>query len=256
MMSKTIRENDSVVLMDGKGNRILLTVESGIKKVKDLGVYDPGDLIGANYYQQITIGNKKFMIMAPSISDKITAIERKAQIILPKDGMFIIFYCDIKSGDKVIEGGAGSGALTILLANSVRPKGKIISYEKRDEFIKIAKKNLIRAGLNEHVNIVKKDVTENIKEKNVDAVILDIPNPWDAIDNAFCALKSGGHVASYSPTVNQVEKTVKKMRECGFSGIKTLETLQREMVVGERGVRPSFNVLGHTGYVSFARKVS
>ena len=102
--------------------------------------------------------------MEPSISYKIDVIERKAQIILPKDGMFIAYYCNIKSGDKVVEAGIGSGALTILLANYVRPKGKVISYEKRDDHLKVAKKNLARAGLSDYVEIKKGDVTENIPE--------------------------------------------------------------------------------------------
>ncbi len=154
-----------------------------------------------------------------------------------------------------MEGGTGSGALTILLANAVRPKGKVISYEKRDDFAKIAKKNLTNAHLSDYVNIKKGDITNTIDERNVDAVVIDIPNPWDAVKNALKALKLGGYIASYSPTITQVERTVKAMRECGFSGVKTLETLQREIVVGKRGVRPSFETLGHTGYVTFGRKV-
>ena len=254
-MTESISKNDSVVLIDRKGKKILLMVKNGNRKIKGLGVYNSGELIGKNYYENITIGNRKFMIIAPSIFDKISGIERKAQIVLPKDGMFIIFYCDIKSGDRVVEGGTGSGALTILLANAVRPIGKVISYEKRDDFAKIAKKNLTNAHLSDYVKIKKGDVTNTIDERNMDAVVIDIPNPWDALKNILNALKLGGHMASYSPTINQVERTVKEMKGCGFEGIKTLETLQREIVVGERGVRPSFETLGHTGYVTFGRKV-
>jgi tRNA (adenine57-N1/adenine58-N1)-methyltransferase len=175
---------------------------------------------------------------------------------MPKDGMFIIFYCDIKPGDIIVEGGAGSGALTILLTNSIRPNGKVISYERRSEFAKIAKKNIELANLDDDTEIRDGDITKEILETNVDALVLDIPNPWDALENAKKALKLGGHIACYSPTINQVEKTVNQMRECGFSQIKSVETIQREMIVGPGGVRPSFDTLGHTGYVSIARKVS
>lgn len=254
-MPNTIKENCPVVLVDEKGNRILLLATDEIQKIKGLGVYNPNELIGRDYWESIDISGRKFMILTPSIFDKISAIQRKAQIILPKDGLFIIFYCDVKSGDLVVEGGAGSGALTILLANSVRPKGKVISYEKRDDFIRIAKKNVESAGLGDYVEFRRGDVTKVIDEKEVDAVVLDIPNPWDAVSNAFDGLKLGGHLACYSPTMNQVEKTVKEMRNFGLEWIKTLETMQREMVVGERGMRPSFDALGHTGYVTFGRKV-
>lgn len=255
-MPKTIQERDIVVLMDEKGNRILLLVNDGIRKIKDLGVYNPNELIGKNYYQHIDIGNRRFLVMEPSIMDKISTIERRAQIIIPKDGMFIIYYCDLKSGDTVIEGGAGSGALTLLLANFVKPEGRVISYEIRDEFAKIAKKNVEGVGLRKYVEFKSGDVTQEICEKDVNAVVLDIPNPWDAVENAKNALKLGGHIACYSPTMNQVEKTVNIMRKQGFIGIKTMETIQREIAVGEGGVRPSFDTLGHTGYVTFARKVS
>ncbi|MBU2564946.1 MAG: methyltransferase domain-containing protein, partial [Candidatus Thermoplasmatota archaeon] len=197
--------------------------------------------------------------------------------ILPKDSSLIAFYCDVKNGDVIIEGGVGSGALTIALANLVRPDGKIISYELRKDFADFAKKNIENAGLGEYVEIRIGDVTESIDEKDADAVILDIPNPWDAVSNAYSALKICGHFCSYSPTMNQVERTVKILRFYGktqsvfpeilgkrkafsvikhnFVGIKTFETLQREIVVGERGVRPSFDMLGHTGYVTFARRI-
>ena len=100
------------------------------------------------------------------------------------------------------------------------------------------------------------DVTESIAEKDVDAVVLDIPNPWEAVENTLTSLKSGGHVACYSPTMNQVERTVKTMREFAFAHIRTIETLQRDIVVGERGTRPGFDLLGQTGYVTIGRKIS
>lgn len=255
LMAKKISSMDSVVMMDHKGNKFLFLVEDKMQKIKGLGVYNPGNLIGRNYYENIKIGNRTFSILEPSISDRLEAIERKAQIILPKDGMFIIYHCDIKSGDRVLEAGAGSGALTILLANFVRPKGKVISYENRNEHLKVVKRNLGQTGLLDHVDLKKGDVTKSIREKNLDAVILDIPNPWDAIENGYMALKPGGSLAVYTPSVNQFEKTRRIMEEYDFGEITTIETLQREMVVKDRGVRPSFHMLGHTGYVTFARKI-
>ena len=144
----------------------------------------------------------------------------------------------------------------MLLARAVAPEGRLITYEIREDFLRIAKANVTRVGFEDNVNFKKGDVTEGIAELELDAVILDIPNPWDAVENAFHCLKPGGHLGSYSPTVNQLEISVKKMRECGFSSIRTIETLQRDIVVGERGTRPSFDMLGHTGYVTIGRKIS
>jgi tRNA (adenine57-N1/adenine58-N1)-methyltransferase len=254
-MPKKITKGDPVVLTDRKGNKILLTIEDEMKKVKGLGVYNPGELVGRKYYDDITIGNRTFLVLEPSISDKIEAIERKAQIILPKDGMFVLYYCNIKPGDIIIEAGTGSGSLTILLAHFVGLKGKVISYEKREDHIKVAKRNLTKAHLSDSVEFKKGDVTKRITEKNVDSIILDIPNPWDALNNAYEAVKQGGHVAVYTPTVNQFEKTQREMEKYGLGEKRTIETIQREMVVGERGVRPSFDMLGHTGYLTFSRKI-
>lgn len=250
-----IKENDIVILLDERGKKILLRTEEGMKKIRGLGVFDPGKLKGKRFGEKIMVGNREFIIMRPSIVDKIETIERKAQIILPKDSSMIMLYCDVKNGDTIIEGGVGSGALTIALANLVRPDGKIISYEKRKDFAEIAERNIENAELGEYVEIKIGDVTEKIDEKDADAVILDIPNPWDAVPNAYNALKICGHFCSYSPTMNQVEKTVKTLRKHNFIQIKTFENLQREIIVGEGGVRPSFDMLGHTGYVTFARRV-
>lgn len=250
-----IKENDIVILLDERGKKILLRTEEGMKKIRGLGVFDPGKLKGKRFGEKIMVGNREFIIMEPDIVDKIETIERKAQIILPKDSSMIALYCDVKNGDTIIEGGVGSGALTIALANLVRPDGKIISYEKRKDFAETAKKNIDNAELGEYVEIKIGDVTEKIDEKDADAVILDIPNPWDAVPNAYNSLKICGHFCSYSPTMNQVEKTVKTLRKHNFIQIKTFENLQREIIVGEGGVRPSFDMLGHTGYVTFARRV-
>ena len=249
-----LNENDIVVLLDEKGKKTLIRIEGGMKKIRGLGVFDPGKLKGKKLGEKTRIGNREFIIMEPDIVDKIETIERKAQIILPKDSAIIMLYCDVKNGCRIVEAGVGSGALTIALANFVRPDGKIISYEKRNDFADFAKRNIENAGLGEYVEIKLGDVTESIDEKNADAVILDIPNPWDAVKNAYNALKVCGHFCSYSPTMNQVEKTVKTLKH-DFIEIKTFETLQREIVVGEGGVRPSFDMLGHTGYVTFARKI-
>ena len=183
------------------------------------------------------------------------ALKRHAQIILPKDAAQIILNCSIEHGNIVLEAGIGSGSLTIALANTVAPTGRVISYDIRRDFIEHAMKNIRNAGLEEYVTAKLKDVTLDIDEKELDAVVLDIPNPWDAVKHAWKALKTGGYLCSYSPLISQVEKTVHEIWKHGFIEIKTFENLQREMVVSKHGTRPSFDMLGHTGYLTFARKI-
>jgi tRNA (adenine57-N1/adenine58-N1)-methyltransferase len=116
-------------------------------------------------------------------------------------------------------------------------------------------KNLKQAGLAQYITTKLKDVTAGIDESNLDAIILDIPTPWKAVDHAWAALKVGGYLCSYSPLISQVEQTVKTIEQHRFIECKTFENIQREMIVSSHGTRPSFEMLGHTGYLTFARKV-
>ena len=254
-MKKQVKKGERVVLIDSKLQKFLVDTKNTIDKIKGIGVLDPGTLVGKEYGKQIEIGNKQFWILSPSLQDKLQGIKRRAQIILPRDAAHIIMNCSIESGHTVLEAGIGSGSLTIALANAIAPTGQVISYDIREEFVNHALKNIQRAGVESMVTTKIKDVTEGIKEKELDAVILDIPNPWDAVEHAWNSLKVGGYFCSYSPLISQVENTVKELKKYSFIETKTMENIQREMVVSSYGTRPSFNMLGHTGYLTFARKV-
>jgi len=252
---KKVRKEDTIVLIDLNYKKFIIKTSDKTDKYKGVGVIDPGDLIGKEYGKQITIGNKKYWILKPSLQDKLHGMKRHAQIILPRDAAHIIMNCSIESGHTVMEAGIGSGSLTIALANAVAPNGKVISYDYRKDFIDHAMKNLKNAELEKHVKTKIKDITKGISERELDAIILDIPNPWDAINHIWNALKPGGYLCTYSPLISQVEQTIKEIRKHNFIEVKTFENIQREMVVSDRGTRPSFDMLGHTGYITFARKV-
>ena len=250
-----VKEKETVVLIDESYKRYFVNTQDKTDKIKGIGVFDPKILVGLEFGKQVEIGSKKFWIFKPSVMDKLIGLKRRAQIILPKDIAHIILYCSIRSGNNVLEAGVGSGSLTTALASIVAPNGKVVSYDTRKDFIEHAMKNLKTTGLEKYVKILEKDVTKGISEKNLDAIILDIPNPWEAVHHAYKSLKVGGYLCSYSPLVSQLEQTVSQMRKNSFIEIKTFENIQREMIIGERGTRPSFDMLGHTGYLTFARKV-
>ncbi|UCH72567.1 MAG: tRNA (adenine-N1)-methyltransferase, partial [Thermoplasmatales archaeon] len=250
-----VKKGETVVLIDSNYKKYLIETEGKTDKVKGIGVFDPKILAGIEYGKQIEIGSKQFWILKPSLQDKLQGLKRKAQIILPRDSAQIILNCSIESNQKVLEAGIGSGSLTIALANSIAPSGKVISYDNREDFIKHAMINIKNSKLEKFVETKLKDVTTGIDEKNLDAIILDMPNPWDAIKHAYKALKPGGYLCTYSPLSSQVENTVKEIKKHNFIEIKTIENIQREMVVSEKGMRPKFGMLGHTGYLTFARKV-
>lgn len=246
---------DKVVLVDEKGKKRLVNVSEGTEKVHGLGVVDFSKFSDESLGKKVEIAGKEFIVLRPSILDLVETLEREAQIITPKDSASIIFNCDVKSGDSALEVGTGSAALTIVLAHFVAPDGKVISYEKREDFAELARRNVERSGLKNLVEIKLKDATEGIDEGNCDCAVVDIPNPWDVLGEIQASLKPGGHLAVYVPTVNQMERVVRELRGLSFIGVKSLELLQREMEVGDRGSRPSFEMLGHTGYLTFARKM-
>lgn len=255
-MKNTVAENETVVLIDTQLKKYILNTADKTDKYKGIGVFDPTLLIGKKVGTPLSIGSKEFWILRPSLMDKLTTIKRRAQIILPRDAGLIIMNCAITSGQTVLEAGIGSGSLTIALASAVQPNGKVISYDIRQDFVDHALKNIKKAQLDRQVSICIHDVTTGIKEKNLDAIILDIPNPWDAVQHTWKALSIGGYFCSFSPLISQVEKTVWELKKRPFIEIRTIENIQRELVVSEKGTRPRYEMLGHTGYLTFARKVN
>jgi tRNA (adenine57-N1/adenine58-N1)-methyltransferase len=249
-----VGKKETIVLIDESYKRYFVNTQDKTDKIKGIGVFDPKILVGKEFGKQVEIGSKKFWVFRPGVMDKLIGLKRRAQIILPKDIAHIVLYCSIQPGHNVLEAGVGSGSLTTALASIVAPNGKVISYDTRKDFIEHAEKNLKINGLEKYVKILEKDVTKGISERNLDAVILDIPNPWDAVGRAYKSLRAGGYLCCYSPLISQLEQTVKELRKHNFIEIKTFENIQREMIIGERGTRPSFNMLGHTGYLTFARK--
>ena len=213
------------------------------------------DLVGKEYGTRITSSmGVEFVALKPTVRDYIFKIQRKTQISYPKDIALILMFSGVGPGSHVVEAGTGTGALTSALAFYVKPTGRVYSYEIRQEFAEMALKNLKRAGVSEYVVLKSKDITEGIDEEEVDAVVLDMATPWLVVPHAYIALKGGGVLVSFSPTIDQVVKTVEALKENGFVAIETVESLMREMQIERGKTRPQTLMTGHTGYITFARK--
>jgi len=225
----------------------ILHTHKGFLKIDDL----IGQKIGTRVKSSMGV---EFIIFRPSIRDYVFKSLRGTQIIYPKDMALIILYGNIQPGCRVVEAGTGVGALTTALASYVRPNGVVYSYEVRSEFIEVARRNLERAGVLDYVELKNKDIALGIDEVDVDAVILDMATPWLVVPHAYRALKGGGSFISFSPTIDQVVKTVEELRVNGFACIETLECLVRKMRVEKGKTRPETLMTGHTGYITFARK--
>jgi tRNA (adenine57-N1/adenine58-N1)-methyltransferase len=165
-------------------------------------------------------------------------------------------FSGIGPGSRVVESGTGTGALTTALAHYVKPEGKIYTYDIREEGQKTAEKNLKRSGLINYVELKLKDVVIGIDERDIDAVVLDLAVPWLVVPKAYEALTPSGTIVSFSPTIDQVVKTVEALRENGFVCVETFECIMRGLQVERGKTRPQTLMTGHTGYITHARKVT
>ncbi|MEO0083861.1 MAG: tRNA (adenine-N1)-methyltransferase [candidate division WOR-3 bacterium] len=196
-----------------------------------------------------------FYILKPTLADLSMKVRRTTTIVYPKDAGLMILQSFVFPGARVIECGTGSGALTMILANFVRPNGKVYSYESRPDFSENARSNVARVGLDEYVEFFVCDVEkEGFNQQAVDAVFIDLPEPWIAIKPAYDALKGGHSFVSLSPNTEQVRKTKTVLELEGFVRIKVVELLERELLVRITGTRPVERMISHTAYLVFAQK--
>ncbi len=256
MSNETIGEGDNIILYLDVRRTYLIKVQAGQTFHTHKGYIKFNDIIGKDYGTAITSSlGAQFTLLKPTLTDYILKSARNTQILYPKDAALIVMFSGIGPGSKVVESGTGTGALTTALAHYVKPEGKIHTYDIREEGQKTAEKNLKRSGHIEFVELKLKDVTLGIDERNVDAVILDLAIPWLVVPHAYEALKPSGILVSFSPTIDQVVKTVEALREHNFVCIETFECIMRGMQIERGKTRPQTLMTGHTGYITHARKV-
>ena len=250
-----ISENDDVLLFLDWRRTYLIKARGGEKFHTHKGFIQLDQVLGMRFGDKVTTSmGYSFYLLKPSIYDYLEKTSRSTQIIYLKDAAIISAYAAIGSGSRVLEAGTGSGALTTVLANHVRPDGRVYSYDVRPEFQEKARRNIVRAGLAEFVELKIGDVVEGFAERNVDAVVLDLATPWLIVPRVYEALRGGGHIVSFSPTIEQVVKTVGAMQG-GFVAIETVECISRRYKVKEGETRPETLMIGHTGYITHARKI-
>ncbi len=188
----------------------------------------------------------------PSFIDTYMKIKRAPQIIPLKDVAAIIAETGVGKRSFVVDAGSGSGALALFLANIAK---KVVSYEIRKDFAEVAKENVSLLQL-KNITIKNKDVYSGIDEKDVDVITLDLPEPWKALEPAAKALKAGGFIVSYSPTTPQVSDFLSAAaKNKNLFNTKTIEIIQREWEFKDRVVRPKSQPIGHSGFITFLRKI-
>lgn len=250
-------EGEPVLVRRKEGESYLLPLRAAPQSVEGVGVIDLSGQIGIPPGSTIEWAGATYRVLRPSLGDILRQLRRRAQIITPKDAQQLLYLAQVGPGRKVAEAGAGSGALTVVLAHAVGPSGHVTSYDRRPDFLEVARRNVLHAGYSDRVRFVERDVTvDGFDETDLDGIVLDLPEPWGALEAARSALSVGGGIATYTPTYNQLERTVRTLRTLGFEEVRSIELLERTLHVGEGGTRPEFDMLGHTAFLTGARRVS
>jgi tRNA (adenine57-N1/adenine58-N1)-methyltransferase catalytic subunit len=196
-----------------------------------------------------------FFLMRPGLADLIKDTRRNTQIMYPKDIGYIVMVMGIGPGTHVLEAGTGSGALTTAFAFFVGETGLVTSYDRREQMQNLARKNLARLDLSDRVTFKLGEASEGFSERYVDAVFLDLPNPYDVMPQVKATLKLGGFFGTILPTVNQVSKTLAALRSNQFAFIEVCEIMLRFYKPDWERLRPTDRMVAHTGYLVFGRSV-
>jgi len=254
--NETIEDGSDILIVLDSRKRWLSKVISGNQFHCHKGFFDYDQIIGKPYgYKVRTNKSADLKIYKPIPSDFLQHIPHSSQIIYTKDAGLILLNGGIHPGSVVIEAGTGSGALTSILAKYVGSEGHVYTYDNREEAHNTSKKNIERLGLDTQVTLKLKDVSTGFDENKVDAVVLDLGDPCEVIPHAYDALKLGGVISVFMPTYNQVERVYEKLREYSFGDIEAMELILRGIQLKRNAIRPNTRMIGHTGFLIFARKL-
>jgi len=256
LTSTQAQEGDIIQLVGLRHKHFIFTLTAGGEMHTHRGIVKHDDLIGLPWGTQIFshLGSP-FFLLQPMLGDILTNLPRNTQILYPKEIGFIMVNMGIGPGQRVIEAGTGSGSMTIALAHAVGDGGKVISYERRPEFQQLARKNLTRLGLENRVEFKLKDIAEGLDDINADAFFLDVPNPYDYIEQVRAALKPGGFFCALIPTFNQVEKLLYALQRNKFAFLEMCEVLLRYYKTEPSRLRPTDRMVAHTGFLVFGRRI-
>ncbi len=199
----------------------------------------------------VTNLGEEFTVFSPSFVDLFSRIDRGPQIITLKDIGTIVAYTGIDKKSVIVDAGAGSGALCCFLAHLAK---SVVTYESDARSIAVTKKNIQTLGL-KNIKLKEADVYQGIDERRVDVITLDLPEPWKCLAHASKALRAGGFLVSYSPHITQALEMANASEAHGFVHLRTQETIEREWVLQGQRARPEYQMLGHTGFLTFLRKI-
>jgi tRNA (adenine57-N1/adenine58-N1)-methyltransferase len=255
-MSAVAKEGDVVLLVSPDGKRYLIRLKPSEEWHCHKGCICHDDVIGKPLGRTMhTQHGYAMLALEPSTHDLIHAMPRTTQIIYSKDAAQIVMRLSLYPGRTVVEAGTGSAGLTMMLARSVMTTGHVYSYETRPESFTMAHNNLDDLGLLPYVTLYNEDITGGFHETDVDAVFLDLREPWLFLNHAWAALKGSGFFGALLPTVNQAELLVAGLQAMPFGDIRMEEIMVRPWKTVAARLRPEDRMIAHSAFLIFARKI-
>ncbi len=255
-----LRVGDAVQLTDAKGRHRTIILTPGKAFHSHTGSFSHDELIGASDGTVVrTSGGSTYLALRPLLSDFVLSMPRGAAVVYPKDAAQIVGVADIFPGARVVEAGAGSGALTCWLLRAVGDGGLVSSYERRPDFAEVARRNVAAffGGPHPAWRLAEGDLADVLAETEVDRVVLDMLAPWDCLEAVSKALAPGGVVCCYVATTTQLSRIVEELRSHGaFTEPLASETLLRTWHVEGLAVRPDHRMIGHTGFLVTSRRLA
>lgn len=248
---------DLVLLVTGDNKRYLVTLRGGDASLHTHhGMYYHRDVIGAQLGATVLSSlEQPALVLEPSLRDLIQHIRRGTQIIYPKDAAYLVHRLSLRAGNRVVEAGTGSGGLTLALTWAVAPTGKVYTYEARPEIYNLAHNNFERVGLLPYIQQYQRDIEAGFEQTDVDALFLDVREPWRYLHHVRAALRPDGFFASLVPTTNQVSELLYALEGSAFADIEVEELLLRRYKPVPDRLRPDDMMNGHTGFLVFARRI-
>jgi len=256
---RPLAEGESVVLYDRRRRRYMIALRRGGSSDLRGGRIAHDELLGRDEGGTVrSTRGERFLVLRPTLADFVLEMPRGAQVVYPKDLGAIVIAADLFPGARVLEAGTGSGALTMALIRAVGADGRVVSYEVREDFARVAERNIGRyLGATPSLVLRRRDLADGVlpEDEPVDRVVLDLPEPWRMVPPAEQALQPGGIFLAYLPTVPQVMQTVEALRAAGtFALTETVEILLRPWNIDGRSVRPAHRMVAHTGFLVTARR--
>ncbi|MGB9301417.1 MAG: tRNA (adenine-N1)-methyltransferase [Anaerolineae bacterium] len=251
------KAQDLVLLLGKDGKRFIVRLTPGESLHTHRGFIKHDEMLGQPFGAQLTSHlGYPFYLLRPSIHDLIMNVRRESQIIYPKESGYVLLKMNILPGSRVIEAGTGSGAMTIALARGVMPSGRVYSYDRRQDMIDLATRNLSRVGVLDLVDLKCQGIAEGFDEKEVDALFMDVREPQLYVGRVKEALAPGSFFGALVPTTNQVSALLEELELRGFVDLEVSEMLLRHYKTVAARLRPEDRMVAHTGYLVFARPLS